>query len=136
MRKLAVSYTTTLYALRYGQVSEQDLQDALIYFGCIKEHALDPNKSDLASVFKKAPSGERDRVHEIIKRVILAAEAEGRITWRPNKDSHMNYDQLNDLLAAHGYPRLITSHEWHYSLPRIRDMVEQQLGGQLEILFH
>lgn len=99
MKKLFLSFTATIRALRDGNVTESDLANGLFYFGCVREHALDPNAMEL-SWFK----GGRE-AHATLYPALLAAEAEGRVAWR-QKEERNSYKQLNELLKFHGFPEI------------------------------
>ncbi len=102
MRKLFVSFTALLRALKEGLVTEGDLASGLFYFGCAREHALDPWKGETNEVhwyFKDNPEQGRV-VHGQIVAAILLGESDGRVIWR-TRDSRQSYEELNSLLVKH-----------------------------------
>jgi hypothetical protein len=136
MLKLAYSYSGTLYLLKRGKVTEADLMACLIYFACTRRYALDPENEDLEMAFYDADPAEKERIHALIGRVILAAEKDGRIRWRKDANTPVTYEQLNELLTKHGLPALKISppQSFYYNKGVVQRAVREQLAGKLEIL--
>ncbi len=125
MRKLFVSFTGVMYAIKQGRVNEGDLANGLFIFGCTRGHAITPGAAGeyIESVVSECPE-----VHKQLVEAITAAEADGRIRWR-TLEQHTNFEMVEDLLAANGEPPLISHAQAygredsfpHYNYPSVQD---------------
>ena len=98
--KIFRSYTTLLLLLARGRVSQEDLDQGLYFFGCTREHALNPGKAGERD--EREGLGEAGMVaHRQLLEAVLAAEAQGRCRWhRPDVDTRLEpCGELNKLLA-------------------------------------
>jgi hypothetical protein len=135
MRKIAVSYSTTLVMLRDKFIDEDVLKDALFYFGCTRAHALDATNYNITSVFRQN-TAERERAHALIGKLVLAAEAEKRILWRKDAKTPPTFEQFNQLLQLNGFPALVLPDPWFdYYYGGVKKLVQEQLGDMLEVLY-
>lgn len=126
--KLLLSYKKALLKIRSGWTAE-NFDDAIIYFGCTKEHALNPRKArfnELDDYFSDHQEGN-DALN-IIAEVISKAELEGRIAWRAPK-GECTYRELNSLLRKNDLPELDfgTFSQDHFNIPTVKSAVSQQL---------
>ena len=126
-RKLFVSFTSLLRELKQGTITQADLDSGLYYFGCIREHAVDPWQDDTNEVqwFFKGDMDRGRQVHEQLKEAVLKAEQEGRIVFRSLED-YNTYEQLNALLVANGYEPLDSEMEFSYNYPRVEELVQEK----------
>lgn len=137
MSKLLISFTGVLYAIHNGRLTEEDLADALFYFGCTRQHALNPGAegeaNELEWVSEDRP--EQERVHQILTNAILEAEKDGRIVWRA-VGSPNTFEQLNALLEANGYSGLDFGRydQPYYKYPTVQQAVTEQ-GYPLEVVW-
>ena len=139
-RKLFVSFTALLRAMRDDKVTEKDLERGLFYFGCTRSHAFEPGakgeSNELTWFFEDMT--EATATHQVLLKYVMKAEKDGRCIWRePNTMS--SYEQLNALLVKHGYsydrgggPAIVwesddrTENPWYaYCYPGVRDRVAE-----------
>src|SRR5208282_1806122 len=103
-RKLFVSFTALLKAMRDDKVTEKDLERGLFYFGCTRRHAFEPgaqgDSNELEWFFKDAT--EATATHQVLLKYVEKAEKDGRCVWREASQPN-TYEQLNALLVKHGY---------------------------------
>ncbi len=106
-RKLFLSFSGLLIAMREGSITQEDLNSGLFAFGCTREYALNPWKKDIRiavnnveQVFKHDPDLGR-KVHGQIAAALLKAEPEGRATFRKVASLTRMYD-LELMLNRHG----------------------------------
>jgi hypothetical protein len=135
--KLFLSFTTILGVIARNEVTQEDLDTGLYYFGCVRSHAYHPDAE-----------GERDErswvkeggvaAHEKLVKALERAEAEGRCRWhRPDAATRLaTYPTLNELLVANGVSALKPKHEFEeYSYPAVRDYMAEIEGVQPEVVF-
>jgi hypothetical protein len=101
-RKLFLSFTSLIRLFRDGRVSESDLDNALFYFGCVREHAMDPWKDETNEVLWAYKDEQQGRAaHTLIAAALKKAESEGRVGFKNMGDQDNDrYRKLNDLLRA------------------------------------
>lgn len=131
MRKLFVSFTTTLRALKDGSVTENDLDTAIFYFGCCREHALDPWKDEANEIlwFFRDDVEKGRAIHARLVAAIEKAEVEKRIAWR-TREERSSYKVLNSLLVANGFGGIAHEHDDRicnadYCYPGVEDRVKE-----------
>ena len=135
--KLFLSFSGLLYALARDDVSQEDLDTALYFFGCVRSHAFNPGAS---SAFNEV-SLLKDKGPAILARLISAvekAEAAGRCRWhRPETGVCLApFTVLNELLTANNFPRLSCGETYvHYCYPVVRDLVAESGNTRLEVHF-
>lgn len=135
-RKLLLSYTGLISAIQSDVVKAQDLSNALLFFACTREHAINPGASGEYNELErhcKNPE-EREKIHDLIVGAIREAEANGRAAWRTLEEGNQSIEKLNVLLAANGYPTL-TDPEGYYSYPHVEELVAAQIPD-LEVVWH
>ncbi|MDQ7815098.1 MAG: hypothetical protein RDU25_04825 [Patescibacteria group bacterium] len=141
MRHLFVSFTGTLGALKAGKVTESDLETGLFYFGCCREHAIDPWKekepcNEVLWFFRDDVEKGRE-VHARLVTAIEKAEAEGRCMWR-QQGEHQSYEALNRLLAVNGFDPISVDFDGFFSnsycYPGVVDRVKKA-GLELEAVW-
>ncbi len=141
-KKLFVSFTGLLYALKSGRVTTSDLNDALFCFGCTKDHALNPGQHGEGNEVKMAFSSNPKQGEEVHKAVVSAlkkAQKEGRVTFRTLAQGNMTYEKLNKLLKKNGFPVInLGKMDWanrtSYNYPTVQEQVEAQ-GIGLEVIW-
>ena len=118
MRKLFLSFTSTLGLIARGEVSRGELMSGLFYFGCTRQHAFMPwadaegnphvhgEGNELLWCFKK-PDGSYDADHAAVGHDLLVtalahAEADNRVEWRERRESQ-TYEKLDELLVRNGH---------------------------------
>lgn len=122
MKKLFVSFTSLLYMVSQGKVSAEELDHGLFFFGCWREHAMDPNGSRMYHG-KVDPSAQ-----PLIIEAVRKAESEGRAAWH-NGPKHPQrpspWRVLNELLEANGFATLEQEPglSWDYGYPAVREAV-------------
>lgn len=107
-RTLVLSWSGVLVRLLGGQVSFDELDGALYYFGCMRKYAIAPwryqvGRGQLAAF----AGGDRVRgqeVHRQLMELVVQAEGEDRVAWRDDVGVNSNYPQLNELLSRHDLP--------------------------------
>ena len=129
MRMLFVSFTSTLYALKTGSVTEVDLASGIFFFGCGREHAFDPWSGDPASnevEWHFEDDLEKGReVHKAFVSALVQAEVDGRVHW--HKSERTSYDELNALLEKNGVGKVATGSidDSHYNYPTVVQKVKE-----------
>jgi hypothetical protein len=138
-RKLFLSFSGLVRNIRDGQVTQEDLDNGLFYFGCSRGHVIQPfNRlgvgDDVTPAFK-GDSVRAHKVHEQILKAVLSAEAEGRAMFRLAV-GFTSYRDLNILLANSGYRLLRTeagqSDHSDFSKPKVAQQVKEA-GLDLEV---
>jgi hypothetical protein len=135
--KLFVSFTSVLYALKNGRVTETDLQKGLFVFGCTRDHAINPGAQE---EFVERVVKERPDIHQMLVKALLRAEADGRVNWRSATDNNVTYEMVDDLLVRNGYRQLMGTREYeemygqpfyrgHYNYPTV-----ERCSLQLEVI--
>ena len=114
MRTLFISFTSLLYSMKRGEISQDQLDNGLFVFGCSREYALDPfcyNEESVAQVFTNAEGVyDQTRARQVVEQIhdaLLAAERDGRAYLRHREES-FSYGMLSDVLERNGYARLPT----------------------------
>lgn len=103
MRKLFVSFTSLLQLVSARQVSPEDLANGLFFFGCWREHAINPGGAGETDTRESNPA--YSGAHAIIRTAVLRAGVEGRVAWHNGKNrTRSPWMRLDDLLAQHGIP--------------------------------
>jgi len=125
-RKLFVSFTGLMYALKAGRINEDDLANGLYVFGCARDHAITPGTwgEYIESVVVKNPA-----VHSRLVDTVLKAELEGRVVWRSREEGNASFELVNELLALNGEQPLLShkeaygrdDHFPHYNYPSVKD---------------
>lgn len=105
--KVVLSYSGMLRAFARGEITIEDLNGAVFYFGCTREYAMNPESSDARILYTatnvKGNSERRRELHSRILEVVLQAEAEGRAAYR-DFDESRSIAMLNELLGKCGLP--------------------------------
>lgn len=101
-----VSWTRALVGLFGGWFDGADLEGAVYYFGCSREHAFSPGSrgetNELERIAEDDPERGR-RVHAALMAEVEKAEAAGRVAWHDGF-GFTTYERLNVLLASIGLP--------------------------------
>ena len=107
MRKLFCSFTSTLRLIHEEKVTDEDLNNGLFAFGCVREHAFHPENDETNEVtwLRDATPERQQEVHTRLVAALEAAEAAGRVAWRPVDDS-MSLNRVNELLTKNGFTAL------------------------------
>ncbi len=147
-RKLFISFSSLLYAVKAGRVQPKDLEDGIFYFGCTKEHLWRKDaaeNSDVRMAFcmdgglkKRKNKREAERIYNIIRDAVFEAEKEGRATFRDITEMN-RYSRLNRLLEQNGIDTSSVKHlepgelclEGQYSYPE----VEEKYGGLVKVMW-
>ena len=108
-RKLFISFTGLMYALKAGRINDDDLANGLFVFGCARDHAITPGawSEHIEDVVVKNPE-----VHARLVEVVIKAELAGRVAWRP-RSGNASFELVDELLAINGEQPLV-SHEETY----------------------
>ena len=108
MRKLFISYTGMLMAIKKGAVTEVELNTALIFFGCSRRYALnfdfanDHEENPAVTILGENDMSEARKRHAWLVKKIEKAETEGRVHWwEPGQ--RRTWEDLSVFLAKHGY---------------------------------
>ena len=137
-RKLFLSFTGLLLAVKRGVVSHHDLNAGLFYFGCGRCHALEPGEvgegNEIKAIYGLDPRGKRD--HDLIVVALYIGEREGRVIW-PDKNVPNSFTKLNELLTSLGYRPIseeVTGDvdQYNYS---VVDARVRRAGIDLEVIF-
>ncbi len=125
-RKLFISFTGLMYALKAGRITDDDLANGLFAFGCTRGHAITPGASNehVEDVVVKNPE-----VHQRLVKAIGDAEFLGRVAWRTQEDGNMSFQLINELLVGNGEQPLNSHKEAygrdddfpHYNYPSVKD---------------
>ena len=141
-KKLFVSFTGLLYALKSGRVSTSDLDDALFAFGCTKDHALNPGQHGEANevewAFRDNPKDGK-KVHATVVAALKKAQKQGRVVYRTLAQGNMTYEMLNGLLTKNGFKAIdLGKMDWanrdSYNYPTVQEQVDAQ-GIGLEVIW-
>jgi hypothetical protein len=130
VRTLVLSWSGVLSQLFHGLVSLEELDGALFYFGCTRDHAFAPETHDgynqLDSIISSDPARGR-RLHAFLMEIVASSELAGRVTWRA-LDESSSYGQLNELLERNGLPviKLPASEVYGYYYAAVHRAVEEQ----------
>jgi hypothetical protein len=135
MKKLFVSFSSLLREVSAGAVTPADLQQGLFFFGCMREHALDPGAAGEADE-RHWNHGKYATAYPAIRDALLAAEADGRAAWhKVRKPVDGAWRVLDRLLEANGYSPLQHCNTFsHYCYPGVRDLVAER-GLALEVVY-
>lgn len=125
-RKLFISFTGLMYALKAGRVNDDDLANGLFVFGCTRNHALTPPPENLRAedVVVRNPD-----IYERLVKAIAHAEFLGRVRWRTSAEGNCSYQLVNELLVGNLEPPLISHKEAygtdeqfpHYNYASVKD---------------
>ncbi len=136
MKKLFISFTSLLALVGENKVTALELAEGLFFFGCWRDHALNPGAAGEADE-RTWNNGRYALAHPTIVEAVLKAEAEGRAAWHngPKKTGNP-WRQLDDLLADNGFPILNQKHDvsCHYAYPGVRDAVVEK-GIALDVVY-
>ncbi len=136
MQKLFVSFTSLLGLVSQGKVSQADLDTGLFFFGCWREHALNPGAAGEPDE-RSWDGGKHAHAHAPIVAALLRAEQDGRVAWHngPNKSGNP-WRKLDDLLADNGFRVLHVQHDTscHYGYPAVKAAVAEK-GLELDVLY-
>lgn len=102
MKKLLLSFTGTLQAMASGALSVENLQTALFFFGCARQHALQPGASGEVDERKWFAGAQEAHVHLV--HALERAEKDSRCRWyrrTPGADLDPLVE-LNELLTRNG----------------------------------
>jgi len=132
MQKLLLSFTGTLRDVARGAISVEDLQTALYFFGCTREHAMRPGASGEADERKWFDGAEDAHRHIVL--ALEHAEKNGRCRWqRPVPSLQLNrLEELNWLLMTAGFAPVAID---EFDLKGIAEAVEAANPNQLQ-LYH
>lgn len=137
--KLFISFTGTLAAMSKGMVRPEDFDNALFYFGCVREHAFQSEDTpspdyntypsgDIALSFRRVSYEAMKLMHEELKAALVKAEAERRVEWRVLGQAN-SFRQLNAMLQAWEVGPLRVPDEDDdncYSYPRVEQLATEQ----------
>ncbi|WP_150126572.1 hypothetical protein [Burkholderia cenocepacia] len=131
MQKLLLSFTGTLRDVARGAISVEDLQTALFFFGCVREHAFSPGANGETDE-RKWFEGAED-AHKHLVPALEYAERNGRCRWhRPVSNLRLNrMEELNWLLMSSGYAPIAVD---EFDLARISEAVEEANPEHLQVL--
>lgn len=114
LRKIFLSFSGMLTDLSLAVIRLEDLEGSLFYFGCARElvmnfqnhlrnSSIEPGTIILgfSLSFPEARKGEFIGILEKIVAVLLQAEKEDRVEWRPHP-GRTSFKQLNYLLERNG----------------------------------
>jgi len=128
--KVFLSFTGLLGLMRCGKIKEEDLQGAVFYFGCAREHLFpedltEPNKN-VEAIFRDDP-GAGAKVLAVIREKVLDAEAKGWVGFRHLLE-HNSLADLNDILALAALPEIQWTNDMAhgYSYPVVIRIAEEQ----------
>lgn len=135
MKKLFVSFSSLLREVGTGAVTPADLQQGLFFFGCMREHALEPGASGETDE-RDWNKGKFAHAHPAIKEALLAAEQDGRAAWhKVRKPVDGAWRLLDKLLDANGFGPLQHRDTYtNYCYPGVRDLVAAR-GLDLEVVY-
>jgi len=123
MKKLFVSFSSLLRLVGESKVTADDLAQGLYFFGCRREHALNPGAAGEADE-RTWHKSQFAHAHPGIVEALLQAEQDGRAAWHncPNRQESP-WNELNELLASNGLASLGDTHTAHfnYSYPAVTD---------------
>ncbi len=137
MKKLFLSYTSLLRLVAENVVTAEDLATGLFFFGCRREHALNPGAAGEYDE-RKSFNGRFEHVHPTIVQALLSAEAAGRAAWHNvahRVDS--SWDILDKLLTNNGVPAIKREFDYyssHYSYPGVKDAVAEK-NAPVEVVY-
>ncbi len=135
MQKLFVSFTSLLRLVSQGEVNDQDLDTGLFFFGCWREHALNPGAAGEADE-RTWHGGRYADAHPRIVQALLKAESEGRAQWHnAAQRTEGGWTLLDRLLVDNGYSSLQAElPSSHYSYPGVLDAVKTR-GLNLQVIY-
>jgi hypothetical protein len=134
--KLFLSFTGLLRAIVCNEVSQDELDSGLFYFGCTRSHACKPGA---AGEFDERTAYRENGLlaHEALLRALASAELAGRCRWHRLEEGVPlpAYPLLNELLLANGVPALTFPTELpDYTYCGVRDRV-REMGLPVEVQF-
>jgi hypothetical protein len=100
--KLFISFSLLMSRLAEKKVTWADLSRGLFYFGCTREHVINPGAN---GEYVEMVVEENSDVLSRLQKAVLKAEKEGRVAWR-KRDEHNSYEQLDGLLVSNGFKPL------------------------------
>ncbi len=127
MKDLYISFTHLIGNVKSKNLTSDDLNDALFYLGCIKDHLEGSvrDNSDMCDAYNLASQAELDdgcidvddadlegavATYTMIQGAVRKAETEGRAVFRPSMDHRNSFRQLNGLLQANGIDTSLVDH--------------------------
>lgn len=134
--KLFLSFTGLLRAIVDNEVSQDELDAGLFYFGCTRSHAWKPSA---AGEFDERTTYRESGLiaHATLLRALERAELAGRCRWHRLEEGTPlpAYPLLNELLVANGVPALTLPAELpDYTYCGVRDRV-RETGLPVEVQF-
>ena len=136
MRKIFPSFTGLLQLLKYDRVTQDDLDNGIFCFGCVRDHCMHPEKQEDPHSnevnWLRLPPAEANAIHRRLVDAVLKAEGEGRVAWRTGQ-GHMSYSLINQVIVPLGYAPL-QGRDYHYSYPSLTDVVEES-GQALQVMW-
>lgn len=109
-RKLFVSFSGTVMALKLERVTVDDLDNGLFFFGCSRAHAIDPGAhgESVASIVRQNPE-----LHATLAGSVLFAESQGRVRWHKSDEGEIlgGYELIDELLVANSCKPLVSHDE-------------------------
>lgn len=134
--KLFISYTGLILALKHSRVAEEDLKESMYYFGCTRDHVLQPGANGEGSELDWIVEEEEDRqtIHNLIVNAVLQAEKDGRAIFRVLGEDN-SFSKLNELLTANGFDAVsFDQYGMQYNYPVVEYAIKNQ-GLPLEVLW-
>lgn len=129
VQPLVLSWSGVLSQLFAGTITLDELDGALFYFGCTKEHAFTPEASNGPNELEEITRSDPERgkkVHAELMRAVREAEAHDRVAWRA-LDERPSWNQLNQLLGRFGLPPVdASSGAENLNLPDAHRLIREQ----------
>jgi hypothetical protein len=112
--KLFISFTGTMYALKSGRVTGEDLDNGLFVFGCTRGHAITPGASHehIEEIVTQCPA-----LHQQLVAALTQAEIDGRVRWRTLEERVPSFEMVDDLLTSNGRKPLMSEDEYYSKCP-------------------
>jgi hypothetical protein len=139
MTFLLISFSGILKHVQSGMLNLENMSTALFYFGCTRDHAMNPWNPDIdGKVYNELDwisedDTEQRRVHGILKEALSKAEEEGRARFRKIGEP-TNYESLNELLTANGYDQLKFEPCGTYNYPTVEEKARKQ-GSHIQVIW-
>ena len=108
------SFTSALFGLQRGEVTQEQLDTGLFFFGCSRGHAANPGAlgeySELRSVVRNVGEEKANEIHQQLWAAIVKAESEDRAVWSATSHCQDRWQSLFDLVNTH--TDVTVSHEF------------------------
>lgn len=131
--KLFVSFSSLMSRLASKKVKWVDVDRGLFYFGCTREHVMEPGAG---GEYMETVITENPDILKRLQKAVRKAENEGRVSWRKRQE-YNNYAQLNELLVGNGFKPLADADDneqcgdsSHYNYPAVK-----RCSTELEVVF-